>query len=48
MHKIIHLTSVHGRHEIRTFLKECISLARHGYDVSIIIADGKGMKLKMV
>jgi glycosyltransferase involved in cell wall biosynthesis len=46
MNKIIHLTSVHGRHEIRTFLKECVSLARYGYDVSIIIADGKGDEIK--
>ena len=45
-HKIIHLTSVHGRYEIRTFLKECISLARYGYDVSIIIADGQGDAIK--
>lgn len=40
--KIIHLTSVHGRYEIRTFLKECVSLANHGYDVSIVLADGNG------
>ncbi len=46
MNKIVHLTSVHGRHEIRTFLKECVSLARYGYDVSIIIADGQGDEIK--
>lgn len=46
MNKICHLTSVHARYELRTFLKECVSLAHHGYDVSIVLADGKGDEAK--
>jgi glycosyltransferase involved in cell wall biosynthesis len=39
---ISHLTSVHPRTDTRIFLKECTSLANHGYTVSLIVADGKG------
>lgn len=46
MKKIIHLTSVHPRYEIRTFIKECNSLAQHGYDVSIVVSDGNGDEVK--
>jgi len=42
MSKVSHLTSVHSRTDTRIFLKECISLAKHGYDVSLLVADGKG------
>lgn len=38
--KIAHLTSVHRRYDTRIFLKECRSLARHGYEVSLVVADG--------
>ncbi|WP_344703201.1 glycosyltransferase family 4 protein [Halomonas cibimaris] len=37
-----HLTSVHPRTDTRIFLKECTSLANHGYTVSLVVADGKG------
>lgn len=39
---ICHLTSVHSRYDTRIFLKECRSLARTGYQVSLVVADGKG------
>lgn len=39
---IVHLTSVHRRTDTRILLKECTSLASHGYNVSLIVADGKG------
>jgi len=42
MIKIAHLTSVHFRYDTRIFLKQCISLASNGYDVTLIVADGKG------
>lgn len=44
--KITHLTSVHSRYDTRIFLKECVSLARRGYSVSLVVADGKGYELK--
>lgn len=43
---IIHLATVHPRYDIRIFLKECITLAQHGCDVSIVVADGKGNEVK--
>lgn len=39
---IAHLTSVHPRTDTRIFLKECTSLANHGYTVSLVVADGIG------
>lgn len=44
--KITHLTSVHPRTDIRIFLKECVSLANHGHNVSLVVADGKGDEQK--
>jgi glycosyltransferase involved in cell wall biosynthesis len=46
MLKIVHLTSAHQRYDTRIFLKECVSLAQHGYDVFLIVADGKGDEVK--
>lgn len=40
--KVAHLTSVHSRYDTRIFLKMCSSLARHGFDVALVVADGKG------
>jgi len=44
--KVVHLTSVHSRHDIRILLKECSSLAKAGYDVSLVVADAKGDEVK--
>lgn len=44
--KICHLTSVHSRSDPRIFLKECGSLAKAGYEVSLVVADGKGNEVR--
>lgn len=38
---IVHITSAHGRNDIRVFVKECGSLASAGHRVSLLVADGK-------
>lgn len=40
--KVVHLTSAHTRTDTRIFLKQCVSLAANGYQVSLVVADGKG------
>lgn len=40
--KVCHLTTVHVRYDTRIFIKECCSLSENGYDVTLIVADGKG------
>lgn len=37
--KICHITSVHSRYDTRIFYKECVSLAKAGYDVTFLIAE---------
>ncbi|NNC83836.1 MAG: glycosyltransferase family 4 protein [Flavobacteriales bacterium] len=40
---ICHITTVHtDRYDTRIFRKECTSLARAGYTVELLVADGKG------
>ncbi len=36
MTKVCHVTCVHGKEDVRIFWKECCSLARAGYDVSLV------------
>ena len=45
-HKVVHLTSAHPRFDTRIFIKMCSSLASHGYDVSLVVADGMGDEVK--
>lgn len=44
--RVCHLTSVHSRYDIRIFLKECRSLENAGYEVFLIVADGKGDEIR--
>lgn len=46
MFKITHLTSVHPRYDTRIFLKMCGSIAAVGYQVSLVVADGKGDEIR--
>ena len=39
---IAHLTSAHPRFDMRICNKMCQSLAREGYTVNLVVADGKG------
>ena len=36
MTKVCHMTSAHGEEDIRIFRKECVSLARAGYEVYLV------------
>lgn len=40
--RIVHVTTVHPRDDIRIFRKECASLARAGYEVVQVVGDGLG------
>lgn len=40
--RIVHVTTVHPRDDIRIFRKECVSLARAGYEVIQVVGDGQG------
>lgn len=39
MGKVCHITTVHQRYDIRIFQKECKSLAKEGWDVTLIVHD---------
>ena len=43
--KVTHITTVHGRYDTRIFIKMCMSLSKKNYDVSLIVADGKGNEI---
>ena len=42
MARIVHLSSAHPRFDTRIFVKQCRSLARHGHELSLVVADGLG------
>ncbi|MFC0252443.1 glycosyltransferase family 4 protein [Massilia consociata] len=42
MPRIVHMTSAHPRFDTRIFVKQCRSLASHGHDVALVVADGAG------
>ena len=44
--RAVHLTSVHPRYDTRIFIKQCRSLAGHGYEVTLVVADGNGDEFK--
>lgn len=44
MKKVCHLSSVHHRYDTRILLKECTSLYNNGYEVHLVVADGKGFE----
>ncbi|MEM7304892.1 MAG: glycosyltransferase family 4 protein [Pseudomonadota bacterium] len=44
MIKVVHLSSLHSRYDTRIFVKMCVSLSRAGYQVTYIVADGKGVE----
>lgn len=37
--KVCHITSAHGRYDVRIFMKQCRSLAKNGYDVTLVVND---------
>ena len=43
---IAHLTSAHPRYDIRIYEKMCRTLAEKGYNIYLIVADGRGNELK--
>lgn len=45
INRIVHLTSVHGRYDVRIYTKECITLSNAGYEVYLVVADGKNDEL---
>ena len=37
--KVCHVTSAHSRYDVRIFHKECKSLAKNGFDVTLLVND---------
>lgn len=44
--KVCHVTNVHQRYDTRIFHKECTSLAKAGYDVTLLVADNKAAEIR--
>jgi len=45
-YRVAHLTTVHSRYDVRIFLKECCSLAKFGFEIYLLVADGLGDERK--
>ena len=43
--KVCHIAAAHKRYDKRILLKECVSLSKAGYDVTLLVADGKGSEV---
>lgn len=48
MKKVCHITTVHKQRDTRIFIKECCSLARSGYDTTLLVLNGKSEKAEGV
>src|SRR5574344_122901 len=46
MTKVVQITTIHKRYDSRVFYKECVSLARRGFETYLIVADSKGDEVK--
>ena len=46
IHKVTHLSTVHSRYDTRIFIRMCSSLATHGHNVSLVVADNLGDEIK--
>lgn len=44
--KIVHVTTVHSRYDVRIFQKECITLANEFGDVNLFVCDGLASEFK--
>lgn len=42
MHRVVHLSTVHTRGDVRIFEKQACSLAAAGFDVHLVVGDGLG------
>lgn len=38
--KVFHISSLHSRYDSRIYRRECVYLAKHGYDVTLLVNDG--------
>ncbi len=43
--RVCHVTSAHGRYDVRIFQKECRSLAANGYEVYLIVNDSQNNEI---
>ena len=53
MIKVCQISSAHNTYDTRILLKECCSMAKNGYDVSLVISatkdeDYKGVKIRAI